>query len=270
MKTILFDMDGTLTEPRKKVQRDVINFLSCLSKEAKIGIVTGSPLEYILDQLGPAFSSWDSETLSKFALYPCNGTQSFSFDAQSDSFILKTKISFFDYLSSLGDANTLYMHLIMNILNLQSHALKSYNTLKVSGHFISFRESVMNWSIPGRESSQEIRDDFSAQDKKFKIRESLRECLRIRLDSFGLESLETALGGSTSIDIYPKGWDKTYVLNHVPEEEAWFFGDKCSPGGNDFSLYRKLSVHKRAYQVKNPEDTLLKGMSLLDKLSVSL
>ena len=41
-------------------------------------------------------------------------------------------------------------------------------------------------------------------------------------------------GGEISIDIFPKGNDKSQVLNHM-EGETCFFGDKCGVGGNDFN-----------------------------------
>ena len=41
--------------------------------------------------------------------------------------------------------------------------------------------------------------------------------------------LTYAIGGQISFDIFPHGWDKTYCLRHVEDEqfeEIHFFGDK--------------------------------------------
>ncbi len=46
-KVVLFDMDGTLTPPRKKMQWDVIDVLTDLQKHCEIGIVTGSDIDYV-------------------------------------------------------------------------------------------------------------------------------------------------------------------------------------------------------------------------------
>ena len=75
-----------------------------------------------------------------------------------------------------------------------------------------------------------------------------------------------ALGGSTSIDIFPKGWDKTYVLRHISDEDIWFYGDRCQPGGNDFHLYSHPDVRKRSFEVRGPEDMMIRGLGLLSEL----
>ncbi len=269
VEIVLFDMDGTLTEPRQKIEDPMISFLECLSKNAKIGIVSGSPIEYILEQLSPGLDRWSSMMLNNLTFYPCNGTQIYKYNDFLTELDETYRATFKDHLAAIGDASTLYSHLIMNLLDLQSYALKKFSALEVTGHFVSFRGSMMNWSIPGREASNATRSQFVKLDKELNIRQHLKDVLRTRLDAFGLSSIETALGGSTSIDIFPKGWDKTYVLKHLDSKKAWFFGDKCTPGGNDYELYSKLSARDRAFDVKNPDDTLHKGMSLLGKLKLN-
>ena len=55
------------------------------------------------------------------------------------------------------------------------------------------------------------------------------------------EKLSFSLGGTTSIDIYPQGWDKTYALNHFKGDKCWFVGDRCTdPNGNDKPLYDRI------------------------------
>ena len=55
-KIVLFDMDGTLTEAREEISEDLLEGLLALRDEgAEAGIVTGSDLEYIKEQI-PTFS----------------------------------------------------------------------------------------------------------------------------------------------------------------------------------------------------------------------
>ena len=61
------------------------------------------------------------------------------------------------------------------------------------------------------------------------------------------------LGGETSFDIYPEGWDKTYCLKHFSNYETWFVGDKCHEGGNDEEIYKALLPN--SYSVKNTKET---------------
>ena len=71
--------------------------------------------------------------------------------------------------------------------------------------------------------------------------------------------ITAALGGSTSFDIYPTGWDKTYVLKHLTlYDQIYFVGDKCKPGGNDHALYEKLKkINKHnSFETESPENTV--------------
>ena len=64
------------------------------------------------------------------------------------------------------------------------------------------------------------------------------------------------LGGNTSFDIYPRGWDKTYALKHFKNYECWFVGDRCEQGGNDAELYNYLAKDNKAFKTDGPEDTV--------------
>ena len=61
------------------------------------------------------------------------------------------------------------------------------------------------------------------------------------------------LGGETSFDIYPQGWDKTYALKHFPDKNVWFVGDRCGPSGNDYEIYQKLGT--KSYETHSTVQT---------------
>nr|KAF6366865.1 phosphomannomutase 2 [Pipistrellus kuhlii] len=48
----LFDVDGTLTAPRQKITKEMDDFLQKLRQKVKIGVVGGSDLEKVQEQLG--------------------------------------------------------------------------------------------------------------------------------------------------------------------------------------------------------------------------
>ena len=52
--------------------------------------------------------------------------------------------------------------------------------------------------------------------------------------------LQSNLGGETSFDIFPVGWDKTYALSHFPDSKIWFLGDRCGDNGNDKEIFDAL------------------------------
>jgi hydroxymethylpyrimidine pyrophosphatase-like HAD family hydrolase len=49
---VLFDMDGTLTPPRSHLDYNLVDTLRELVKFAEIGIVTGSDMDYLMQQCG--------------------------------------------------------------------------------------------------------------------------------------------------------------------------------------------------------------------------
>ena len=58
-----------------------------------------------------------------------------------------------------------------------------------------------------------------------KLRQKFVDVLREKFADYGLTY---AIGGKISFDIFPPGWDKTFCLGHVADEnfeEIHFFGD---------------------------------------------
>lgn len=72
-----------------------------------------------------------------------------------------------------------------------------------------------------------------------------------------------SIGGQISFDVFPKGWDKTYCLQHIEAETKMpggveyktlhFFGDKTYKGGNDYEIFE--DPRTVGHTVKNPEET---------------
>lgn len=122
------------------------------------------------------------------------------------------------------------------------------------GTFIEFRNGMVNISPIGRSCTYEERLQFAEFDAHHGIRAKMVTELREHFDKYGLQF---SIGGQISIDVFPKGWDKTYCLKHLEGEgfeHIHFFGDKTSPGGNDYEIYHDPKVTGHA--VKNPEDTM--------------
>jgi len=117
------------------------------------------------------------------------------------------------------------------------------------GNFIELRNGMINISPIGRSCSQEERDNFYLYDIKNKVRENIIKLISEEL--FDLD-LQYSIGGQISIDIFPKGWDKTYCLQFIEDkyEEIYFYGDKTDTGGNDYELYndsRVIGFHVNKY-----------------------
>ena len=113
---------------------------------------------------------------------------------------------------------------------------------------------MLNWSPMGRNGSKDTRKIFESHDKENSYRLNVIEDLERYIKSQRIKVV-VKLGGDTSFDIYPLGWDKTYCLRHldVGVDDICFFGDRCFPGGNDYELYRAAA---EAHHVKGPQETL--------------
>ena len=48
---VLFDIDGTLTESRRPINKEMLIILRELARHAEIGFITGSSLDYVKEQL---------------------------------------------------------------------------------------------------------------------------------------------------------------------------------------------------------------------------
>ena len=243
-------MDGTLTPPRQKISNTTIRSLCNLSNHAKIGIVTGSGFDYLIQQCKDMWYDIGSVNPEKIFLMPCNGTQLYSWENRK--WIKKLSKNLRDHLGSQSVDD-----LISELVHLQSDYMLQNPPHEFTGHFVSYRESLLNWCPVGRNATQNQRSRFIDYDNQTNIRRNLSEKLKESL--FGLQmtnKVDIVLGGSTSIDIYPKGWDKTFCLDHFSDHTCWFVGDKCTGEGNDRLIYEKLLSFNRAYQTTGPENTL--------------
>ena len=59
----------------------------------------------------------------------------------------------------------------------------------------------------------------------------------------------TSIGGKISIDIYPKGNDKSQSVDWIMQREMpdyiVFVGDRAYPGGNDYAACEAIEKHRR-------------------------
>ena len=246
---VLFDMDGTLTAPRQKIENSMIRAVRDLSKFSKIGILTGSDYDYLTEQCLELWFDIGSVDPRNITLMPCNGTKIYVWNEKSKKFCLEHDR---DMRKDIG--LKAYNDLLNTVISYQL-IITSQNELPYSGTFFHYRGSMLNWCPIGRIASIEEREAWKLADQEKGIRKHWLDYLSRWFEKESVP-LTAALGGSTSIDIYPIGWDKTYSLNHLEDRTAWFVGDSCYPGGNDWDIYTELNKKNRAYITTCPEKTI--------------
>ena len=229
----LFDVDQTLTPARKSIEKAMLETLDkCKEKGVAIGIVSGSDLVKIKEQVGEPLVTSADYTFSENGLYALKEGQFFS------------QKSFKDYL---GEDK------LKRLINFCLHHIADLDIPIKRGTFIEYRTGMMNVSPIGRNCSREERDEFEIFDKTAGVRKAFVEKLRLE---FVDEELTFSIGGQISFDVFPKGWDKSYCLQFVEKDfdEIHFFGDKCQLGGNDHEIF--ADTRTIGHEVANPTETI--------------
>lgn len=251
IKNFIFDVDGTLSPARKKASSNMGALLRDLSKIGKISIVSGSDFDFINEQLE---SVWVYLPCDEVVVFGCNGTKKYIWKKGSpwnSKFVLDKELSM---RKQIGKESFLE---ILKFLTIEQSSFLEIENISTfcSGQFFSYRGSMLNWSPIGRNNDPNDREAFVKFDKDSGFRKKTLEKVVNFLSEKKIE-VKVSLGGDTSFDIFPKGWDKTLALSQIQNGENYFFGDKCNKGGNDYEIYKKVKESGgHAYHVKNPDET---------------
>ena len=131
---------------------------------------------------------------------------------------------------------------------------------------------MINVSPIGRACSQAEREEFEQYDNKHRIRKNMIVKIQEKWIEYitsnniqDLPKIKFSIGGQISVDVFPKGWDKTYCLQFVEKEydEIHFFGDKTHKGGNDYEIFTDSRVI--GHKVEKYQDTI----EILNNLFIS-
>ena len=244
---IMLDIDGTICEPRQKVSAEIIAELKRLCGKYEIGLITGSHKEYIVEQLGTFIHS-------NLVLLPCNGTQTWEWC--SDNTWNKVHEERISEKTNVQDI----VKELERIFESMKPTITQFNG--PIGEYIQVRSSLVNFCPIGRNSDLERRKKFEDFDKQTLFRKDWLPELRKAMTNFKCEAV---LGGATSFDIYPIGWNKKYGLkqfrttisiNDVPKisEGIIYIGNAFYEDGNDRCMLEASDV--LCIEVKNPQETL--------------
>ncbi|XP_053985024.1 uncharacterized protein LOC128893669 [Hylaeus anthracinus] len=229
----LFDVDGTLTNPRQPIKPHVEKFLlETVRNEFDVAVVGGSDLDKIKEQLG------GKSIFDKYKyVFAENGLIAFK-----DGKELPTET----IQSNIGE------EALQDLINFCLKYISELHLPFKRGTFIEFRKGIINVSPVGRNCTLEERLQFFEYDIEHQIRRKFIVALKKQFPDL---ALTYSIGGQISFDIFPIGWDKTYCLRHIQGyDEIHFFGDKTMEGENDYEIYESdLTV---GHRVTCPEDTI--------------
>jgi phosphomannomutase len=249
-KVIAFDLDGTLTESKSNLDKEMASLLCVLLQKRKIAVMGGGNREQFQKQF--------------FDFLPCAKTQ------LENLFMLPTSgASFFRFQKN--DWQKVYQHHLSQnektkILDAFERTFKEIGYAKprkAYGKIIEDRESQITFSALGQKAPLAKKEKWN---KEIDLRRKLKKTLEKYLPKF-----EVRLGGLTSIDITKKGMDKAFGIQEimkalsVSKKDIVYIGDSLYEGGNDVAVLRTgIDI----IQVSGPEEVkyLIRELLLIKKI----
>ena len=225
-KKFIFDVDGTLTPSRKKIEHEFWAPFLIFCREHDVYLVTGSDREKSVEQLG-----LDICYTAK-RVYNCSGSDVYEKDKNvyRDDWELPKKVE-----------NFLIDELAYSCFPIRN------------GNHIERRPGGVNFSILGRDvDPMKGRKEYIKWDKERLEREDIADRLKNQFSE-----LTVALGGQTGLDIGPIGSDKSQILRDFSKDDKlYFFGDRMYMGGNDYTLGQSIEkMGGVTYPVNTWKDT---------------
>ena len=230
MRTVYaFDVDGTLSPSRLKMDPEFQSFFIKFCQYNYVYLVTGSDKDKTIEQVGEKV--WNA---TAGCLQSCG----------NHIFVKGEEV----YRNN-WEPNK-------DLIKLLESFLKISKWKKQTSNHIERRIGLVNFSVVGRDCTQEQRDEYGEWDDVNKERLDMAAIIN---ESF--PELEASVGGQISIDIHPRGANKSqakeWILKRFDGNPVIkFYGDKTLPGGNDYDLAKVLEggFHK-VYQVENWQET---------------
>lgn len=248
-KIAAFDLDGTLSESKERLSTEMAIRLVELAKKLKVVVISGGSFMQFQKQF---MSTWlttlikvgveEKNTINNNLIFlPVCGTQHYFYDSAEKTWVLTYSEKFDPTLKEK----------VITAINKIIQNGKFDIPKNPTGPYIEDRGTQITFSALGQQAPFLEKQSWdSDQKKKIAIRNELAKML---------PELEVRVGGTTSIDILPKGYDKAVGLTKLIEilnlnkKDVIFVGDAIFPGGNDDPVAQSGIT---SIDVDNIDDTL--------------
>jgi len=201
----IFDVDGTLTPSRGKIDPDFKAWFNTFCLVNEVYLVSGSDKSKTVEQITePTFD------LCK-RVYNCSGSEVW----EGKKLVRKRE----------WKPNQELIQLLKDCLDKSDFALRT-------GNHIEYRTGCLNFSVVGRNATSLQRKEYIKYDSLYNERKLIAKHINSLYDD-----ITATVGGETGIDIHPAGYDKSQImLDFWIDDNVIFFGDKMDPDGNDYPL----------------------------------
>ena len=230
----IFDVDGTLTPSRAKMDQKFAEFFVKFVMKHECYLITGSNREKTLEQIPEEIYNLCVK------VYQCSGNHVF----RANEEIYKN-----DWI--LPDPHHRWL---LNELHESSFFSKT-------GEHFDQRIGLLNFSILGRRGGLEGRAMYKRWDEVEKERENIAKRFNERWYAqewwdIDADLVIATVAGDTGIDITPHMKGKEQIVKNFNAPDVTYFGDKTMQGGNDHSIASKIEREGGTVQAVNSwEDT---------------
>ena len=228
VKSYVFDVDGTLTPSRGKMNIDFHLWFSDFCDKHNVYLVTGSDRPRTVEQMTEYIYN------KCRAVYQCSANEMWI----GEKLVRQSRMEISKELEKI----------------LLEYWVKASSFPHRTGYHLDIRSGQANFSVLGRKATKQQREEYIKWDKENDERNTIAWTLN---DAFG-HTYEFTVAGETGIDITYKKCGKEQILLDFDGCDVVFFGDTIRPGGNDYSLAQMLMHHtddSRAYNVSGWRET---------------
>tara|TARA_Y100000389_G_scaffold54036_2_gene49915 strand:- start:1005 stop:1718 length:714 start_codon:yes stop_codon:yes gene_type:complete len=212
----VFDVDGTLTPSRSKMDSEFAAWFENFATHNAVYLVTGSDREKTLEQI-----PYDIYCLC-VRVYQCSGNEVW----EQDRLIRSNDIEITEELQRIFD-----------------YWIKASQFGYKRGNHVDKRSGLVNFSVLGRPASAFDRNAYISWDEVTEERKTIAWCLN---DAFG-DQYNFQIAGETGIDITKKGFGKEQILKDF-DGSVTFYGDTIKDGGNDYDLAVAINYGLEGFQ----------------------
>jgi phosphomannomutase len=227
MFRFIFDVDGTLTPSRSKMDPEFKDWFLKFAKQEPVFLVSGSDYPKTVEQLGE-----DVCHIVK-RVFSCSGN---------------------DVWMEGKNIQTNKWEVPKSVMEWLSDELIRSPYPERTGNHIEIRPGCLNFSVVGRNATPEQRKRYVRYDEYNKERRGIASTFNYIFAQSNAKII-AKIGGDTGLDIYPIGKDKSQIINHFrPYDDLVFFGDKMGEGGND-KPFADVNVKGTNHHVSGWEET---------------
>ncbi len=233
---IVFDLDGTLSESKTKIDKTMAKIFCSLLDKKKVAVIGGGNYLQFQKQLLKGLKCPKSKFENLFLL-PTSGGRFYEYKKNKWQLVYKISLT-------KEEKQKIYKAIKKSLIDVGYKKPK-----KVYGQVVEDRENQITFSALGQDAPLKEKEFWN---KNSDVRPKIKKALKKYLPEF-----EIRLGGTTSLDITHKGIDKAYGVRqlrdrlNIPIEQMIYIGDALYPGGNDSAV---LKTKIDSIQIAGPED----------------